>query len=271
MLLCDYHVHTRFCDGNDEPSAIAKRAYELGFSYLGFSRHGFFEFKLDKSFELIDNEYKNAISALKEEYGKKGLTIFTGAEVDYISEEKLTGYDYTIGSVHYLSCGGKELTFDTRTPDMIYSMTDEYFDGSFDKLAEAYFARVGSLFDKRNFDIIGHFDLISKFAEKENFRLTDKYYLAGFEAIDRLLKSGKPFEINTGAIARGYRKTPYPSRPFLEYIRKKGGKIVITGDCHSQEHLGRYNSLGVKFARDCGFDSRMILTEMGWVEIDLFA
>ena len=46
-----------------------------------------------------------------------------------------------------------------------------------------------------------------------------------------------PFEVNTGAIARGHREAPYPAAPLLAYILRSGGKVILTGDAHRPENL----------------------------------
>ena len=93
-------------------------------------------------------------------------------------------------------------------------------------------------------DIIGHFDLISKFNEAGAlFDEADPRYIAASRAAaDALLKTGKPFEINTGAISRGYRTAPYPSKALRDYIRQKGGSFLLSSDSHAKESLC------------CGFD-----------------
>ena len=37
--LSNYHTHTAFCDGRDEPEAIVREAIRLGCPELGFSGH----------------------------------------------------------------------------------------------------------------------------------------------------------------------------------------------------------------------------------------
>ena len=51
-------------------------------------------------------------------------------------------------------------------------------------------------------------------------------------------KNRRPlFEINTGAMAKGYRTAPYPSEETLEVIREMGGQLIISSDCHRAEML----------------------------------
>ena len=56
-------------------------------------------------------------------------------------------------------------------------------------------------------------------------------------AADRLLKTGKPFEINTGAISRGYRTEPYPAKDIRDYIRRNGGTLILSSDSHQKETI----------------------------------
>ena len=41
------------------------------------------------------------------------------------------------------------------------------------------------------------------------------------------------FEINTGAISRGYRTTPYLSTELLRHLRSINGRITVSSDAHS--------------------------------------
>ena len=52
-----------------------------------------------------------------------------------------------------------------------------------------------------------------------------------------MLKTGVPFEINTGAISRGCRQKPYPSEEILAYLAEHGGSAVLSGDAHSAKAL----------------------------------
>jgi histidinol-phosphatase (PHP family) len=43
--------------------------------------------------------------------------------------------------------------------------------------------------------------------------------------------------VNTGAIARGYRKEPYPALEIVEYVKSKGGKLILSSDAHKKENV----------------------------------
>ena len=52
-----------------------------------------------------------------------------------------------------------------------------------------------------------------------------------------LLPSGVPFEINTGAMSRGWRTSPYPAKPIRDYIRAHGGRLILSSDSHKADTL----------------------------------
>ena len=56
---------------------------------------------------------------------------------------------------------------------------------------------------------------------------------------DKLLDTEKPplFEINFGAVIRGYRTEPYPSKPILEYLKARGAKFILSGDSHTVDNV----------------------------------
>ena len=62
------------------------------------------------------------------------------------------------------------------------------------------------------------------------------------------------FEVNTGAMARGIRKTPYLGENLLHVLKKQGGKVILSSDCHSVETLGYYFDEMEYILRDIGFD-----------------
>ena len=237
MILEDFHTHTVFCDGNNSPEEMVLSAIEKGVQKLGLLVHAYVDFD-DCCVKLYEIEkFKAEISRLREKYKEK-IQIFCGVEMDYYSSMDLEGFDYVIGSVHYLKLGEEYFAVDL-TAETLRTVANKYFDGDIYAVCEAYYALVGEIADKFKIDIIGHFDLITKFSENEDFidANNPRYINAAKGAIEKLVKHNIPFEINTGAIARGYKKTPYPSFELTKYIAKLGGKFILSSDSHNKNSL----------------------------------
>lgn len=233
MTLTDLHVHTTYCDGVNTPEEMVLSAIEKGMECLGFSAHSYTFF--DESYCMTKTyEYKREINRLKEKYKDK-IKILCGTEQDFYSKEPTDDYDYVIGSVHYLKVNDKYIPID-ESEEILKDAVKKYFDGDFYKMADEYYNTVANI---KNADIIGHFDLITKFNEQNRiFNEKDERYVKSYKkALDILLKQDVLFEINTGAISRGYRTTPYPNPDILEYIRKNGGKTILSSDAHDKDGL----------------------------------
>lgn len=262
MIKIDLHTHTSYCDGNDTPQELVAEAYKRGFQSIGITGHSYVHF--DDCCMTLENteKYKAEINAIKEQYKGK-MDIFLGLEQDYYSPEYGDGYDYVIGSVHYCLVDGEYFSVDLN-PEALDKRIKKNYGGDFDKLAEQYYSLVADVVNKTNCDIIGHFDLISKFFEQYPRPITDRYRELALNTVRALIPYGKPFEINVGAITRGYRTTPYPADFLLKEINRLGGKIVINGDCHNKLWLGDHLEKAKDFAKQCGFSKRLILTSNGF-------
>ena len=313
------HMHTTYCDGKDTAEAMTLAAIEEGLAVAGFSGHSFTPHDPSYCMSREGTQrYIEEIGALKEKYSGS-IRLLLGIELDRYADTDLSPYDYRIGSVHYIfseegrrrrdeilarHAGETDRTAsDAELEALIkyedWSPVDDYAedlcrfalggDGSCDDpllrrekmldIAELYFDTVGGIVEATDCDIIGHFDLITKFTEgwgfgpagnvisktrcgaaefvSDIFDTSDERYIAAWKkAIDRIfdgcadrymngyrnrlekpgvLEAGdKPvFEINTGAISKGYRTLPYPSADQISYIKSKGGILILSSDSHA--------------------------------------
>jgi len=234
----ELHVHTRFSDGADTPEDMVRAAVAMGLDTIGFSDHAHTPF--DESWCMAkgaETAYRTEILRLREAYAAK-IRVLCGIEQDLYSDTPTDGYDYVIGSVHYILADGAYLPVD-ETPALLQEAADAHFGGDIYALAEAYYAAVSQVPEKTRATIIGHFDLITKFIQREPlFDVNHPRYTAAWQrAADTLLQSGLPFEINTGAMSRGYRTVPYPAPEIIEYLRARGAKFLLSGDSHSADTL----------------------------------
>ena len=236
--MTDLHVHTTFSDGRSTPEEMVQAAIAKGMTTLGFSDHSYTHF--DTAYCIPKEKipvYRAEIEALKAQYAGQ-IEILCGIEQDFYSEESTEGYDYVIGSVHYVKAGEKYLPVDESRQALLRAV-QEAFSGDFYALAEAYYQTVALVAEKLQPTIIGHFDLISKFNEDGKlFDETHPRYIAAWQAAaDRLLKAEIPFEINTGAVSPGYRTAPYPAAPIREYLANRGARFLWSSDSHRADTL----------------------------------
>lgn len=268
MIKENYHTHTYYCDGKNSPEEMVQKAIELKFNVLGFSGHG--HTNRDSSYCMSiekTKKYIEDISLLKEKYKDK-ILILCGIEQDIISSDDVSNFDYVIGSSHYI-IRGKEFYPVDGSVDEFETLVKEVYHGEINAFAKEYFENVSEVYNITKCDIIGHFDLISKNFERLNINETDKYLYYAEDALKKLVKHNVPFEINTGAIARGYRTTPYPSENILKMIKNYGGKIIFTSDCHNKEFLDCYFAEAELLAEKAGFTTRCILDDKGIKEVNL--
>ena len=215
-------------------------------------------------------EYKKEISVLKEKFKGK-IDIFCGLEFDIFSEIDMSGYDYLIGSVHFLKIGEKYVGFDRREASLVQDVINNYFDGEGLKFAKEYYRTLASLPNYGSFDIIGHFDVVAKHIENAPlFDVSSKeYFNCAVEAAEALCGKIPYFEVNTGAIPRKYRSYPYPEVRILKELKRLGFGAVISSDCHNAEFLDANFEDAEELLRECGFKEKYILTNDGFVPVKL--
>ena len=302
-----YHVHTHFCDGRSTAEEMVLSAIENGFDSLGFSSHGhvadqsfggdiasrlegnilyttpeknkirLYGYSTKASTELFGMEresielYRAEVLRLAEKYKDK-INIFLGIEQDSFAklEHIPKGAKYVLGSVHYVEKDGTYIAVDYST-DILKKGVNALFGGDFLSYAEAYYDEVSKVYDKTGCDIVGHIDLLTKFNEEEY--LIDlnapRYKNAALSCAEKLARKGLIFEINTGAISRGMRTTPYPTEEILRVIYECGGKITYSSDCHKAEFIACAFEDAVALAKRCGVKSFMKLSENGFYEEEL--
>ena len=75
--------------------------------------------------------------------------------------------------------------------------------------------------------------------------------------------------MNTGAISRGYRTSPYPSKALLKEFLVNGFKPVISSDCHDKNFVDCYFDESAKLLKEVGFKSQCALINGKFEEISL--
>ena len=248
------HNHTTFDDGKNTPAEMAAAAFDAGLAGLGLTAHS----PMENEFWTVKPErmaeYRAELARLKTEYAGR-MDVWCGLEYDLTSDRKwLDGFDYVIASVHALETTRGLWALDDNR-ERSRRMIVIAFEGDRDAAAEAYYAKVKEISAIPEADVVGHFDLITKFDEPEPLydAVSPRYRAAALDAMEALAKAGKIFEINTGAMSRGYRSSPYPASALLRALREMGGRVTITADAHSRENLTFAFDQAEAAARAAGF------------------
>lgn len=267
MYQQNLHIHTTYCDGNDTPEEIIVEACEKGFQSIGFSMHSFMR-SCPMSRSRIKN-YKQEIGVLRRKYADK-IDIYCGLEREMRDDTDLSGFDYVIGAVHYFHIADRVVGFD-RDPQEVKRIIEEYFNGDGMAYARAYYEELARLPQYGKFDIIAHFDLITKHCERESFfdQKSKEYQRMAVESAEQLAGKIPYFEINTGAMARGYRTTPYPDVFMIKEMKRLGFGAVISTDCHDRRDLNYGYEEAVEILKKCGFKERFVLTGEGFIGVEL--
>lgn len=267
MFISNCHTHTIYCDGKNTAREMIDAAIEKGFVSLGFSGHSPMKQNNGWTMTLEGTEkYIAEINSLKGEYDGR-IDILCGIELDNDYDGiNPDDFDYVIGSVHQLKKGDRAYDVDY-TAEHLKEAVDEFFDGSFNAMSREYFSTLADFVISTKVDVVGHFDLITKFnLDAPLFDESDSEYRGyALEAVDRIL-AAKPdilFEVNTGAMFRVGKREPYPADFILRHICEKGGRITLTSDSHSASSIDFAFDKAIEYIKCCGFEDIYYLTKDG--------
>lgn len=259
MIWGDWHVHSNFCDGKNSPWELCSSAAKKGMCGLGIVFHSYTDF--DESYCIKKEDiplFFDEIKRLKAEYGGD-IKIFGGVEQDLYSGSVPAQADFVIGSCHYVKLKDKYIPVD-ENKEILKKATEEYFGGSFLRLCEEYYAQKSTVAKKTGCDFVGHFDLITKFNDGEALfaENSQKYKDFALFAAEEILKNCSVFELNTGAIFRGYKNYPYPSKFILKFLKEKNADIILSGDAHCKDSLCFKFKEAEELLKSLGFDRRVV-------------
>ncbi|MBR5590294.1 MAG: histidinol-phosphatase [Anaerotignum sp.] len=268
------HTHTTYCDGKESVESMIQAAIAKDFVRLGFSGHVFNDFRPeDQDIWCMSPErtqkYIEEVRMMAEKYKEK-IEILCGIEQDFCSNVSTDGFDYVIGSVHYAEKDGQYYCVD-ESPEVLEKAIREGFGGDVYALTKRFFEMEAEVVQKTNATFIGHFDLVTKFNEGNRFfdPMDKRYRHAALEAMDALIETGRPFEINTGGMYRGFRTEAYPSIQLLKDLKERGGSILLSSDSHDGASIGFQFAEAAQAAKEIGFKTVKVLSKDGWDEFEL--
>ncbi|KKM09370.1 hypothetical protein SY88_19065 [Clostridiales bacterium PH28_bin88] len=157
-------------------------------------------------------------------------------------EEYIRGknFDFLLGSVHWVD-------------DL--ALHREYCD-SFEarKAYLRYFSEVYKAVEAGGFQVLGHLDLLKRYAPPDYRGFSAAVYReAIWEILRRAVGQGIGLEINTSGIRQKLKET-LPSAEILRWYRELGGDILTFGsDAHRVRDLGADIPVAHQLAARCGF------------------
>ena len=266
-MLSNIHTHTTFCDGKSTAEEMVLSAIDKGFCSLGFSGHAYTAFELTSCMK-DELGYIQEINRLKNAYKDK-IEIYLGTEEDAFSLIDRSKYEYIIGSLHFLKVNGSILPLDIGNEYMYRCF--EALGKNAEKMAESYYSTFADYLVKRRPDVVGHFALITKYDEVDEpiFLGNPMHDAIASRFIEKVAKEGLLFEVNTGAIARGYRPLPYPSENLLHILKREGAQITLTSDCHDARFLDCWYDEAKHYLYDIGFREMSILYNHKFTKIPI--
>ena len=245
----DYHTHTPLCHhASGDPESFVDAALAAGLTEYGISDHApqvpepFDDWRmtladLPEYFQWIARAQARAAGRIPIRAGLE-CDWLTGCEawIDDLASRR--DWDYLIGSVHYLGA------WDFDNPIWLgrWAQSDVAAVWSDYWLAYAKMAASGL------FDILGHPDLVKKFAYCPAGDLA-RYYEP---VIDAIAASGCVIELNTA----GWHKPcaeAYPARGFLELACSAGVPLVISSDAHAPGEIARDFQQAIGLAKAAGY------------------
>lgn len=250
----DYHTHTPLCrHACGEPESFVDAAIAAGLTAYGISDHApqipepfddwrMMTAELPQYFEWVQRARDHAAGRIPIRIGLE-CDWLAGCETWIADLAARHPWDYLIGSVHYLG------DWDFDNPNWIgrwakYDVAEVW---------TRYWQTYAEMANSGIFDILGHPDLVKKFAHRPEGDLSRFYG----PAIDAIAASGCAIEVNTA----GWHKPcaeAYPAADFLELACCAGIPLVISSDAHAPEEIARDFPKAIQLAKAAGYRETLL-------------
>jgi len=249
----DYHMHTPRCNhAVGEVVEYAEAALLLDMKEIGMSDHSPMPGEYDKDWRMDRSElagYLDEVAAVRDQFSGR-LVVKTGLEADfhpgtesYVKEMiDSHGWDYVIGSVHYIG----DWAFDN--PDEMSrwdacDVEDTYVD---------YFRLVAASARSGLFDIIGHPDLVKKFGHRPPLDSRKVH-----DAEEAMLVAVKEADVALEISSAGLRKPVseiYPHARIVARAAELGIPMSFGSDAHAPGEVGHAMDACLSMLEMCGIN-----------------
>jgi histidinol-phosphatase (PHP family) len=277
MINFNFHQHTIFSDGKEEPEKYIEEALKLKFKAMGFSEHSPLPFETPFSLKQ-DNitRYVNEIEKLKKKYSGQ-IAVYRALELDYIpglSEDfehwkDACKTDYSIGGVHLVKPGNTDALWFTDGPDRnVYdSGIESFFDNDIRKAVTTYYHQLNRMIETQTFDVVAHVDKIKMHNQDRFFKEDEKWYRNLVSETLTLIKEKQLIaEINTRGIYKKRSEKLFPDDETLRQVVKMKIPVIISSDAHKPGEINLFFDYAVKRLIESGGKSVWFFNGRTWEE-----
>lgn len=243
--LSDYHMHSNYSfDAKQTIEEATIKAISMELNEICLTEHISFD-PNDSSYNFFNfKDYENEINRLSEKYSgkiniKKGLEIgeYHLYKEDYDKYFMEYNLDFIIGSIHNLN--GKGLRVNISENGVKYTY-------------ETYFKEVLKFVQAGDFDVLGHLDIVQRYAFKDggvyNFEDYNDYI---YDILKIIISRGKGIEVNTSGLSNNLL---FPKLEILHMYKDLKGEILTVGsDAHSSNRVGEKVNYTYDFLKEIGF------------------
>lgn len=227
---------------------MCRAAVALGLPELGISEH-FDQTRLDTCYDFFQLEpWAAALAQCRSQFAGQ-ITLRAGLEIGEPHQHPLEvqailtrfPFDYIIGSLHWVH---DEMTLEA-----------PFFQKSADEAFGLYFEELEAMTRAGGFDIVGHFDVVTR-AGYEVYGAYDprRYEKVIRAALKNCIAHGIALELNTSSVRRAIRQvTPGPE--ILRWYAEMGGERVTLGsDAHAPDRITGHFAAAVDNLRAVGLN-----------------
>lgn len=257
MFLCDYHMHSNNSpDGKDTIFQMAASAIIEGLEEIAISDHfepssgneNYLFYNADKYFSEIQeaNQLFTGRINIKTAVELGQPHLFPESSLNII---RTHNYDYVLASAH-------------KMPDNKDFGHIHYNQENLSLHCLNYLHELRKLAEWKEFDCLGHLDLVKRYAANFNLdvRLID-YKERVEEILKILIHNGKGIEVNTSGL-RQASKECLPNLDIISFYKQLGGEIITIGsDAHNSEDVGKGILDALEIIGNAGFDYFTVYTD----------
>lgn len=251
----DYHVHTRFSDGEGEPAQCVERARALGLPAIGFADH-LAPRCVDPNDEwsVGSTQLEAYVCAVREAAARyPDIAVLLGVEADYVPEaegelaQMLAAYpfDYVIGAVHFVD----GFCYD----DPATREDPRWHDAA--SLYRRYYALVSRAVGSGLFDVLAHLDYVMLWGRRSAADISS----AEDEALAAIAAAGVAVEINTSGTLEPA-GLMHPAPDLLARACRLDIPVVFGSDAHEVDQVGWKFDAAAAFARRAGYGACLELS-----------